>query len=80
MFCIDKGWNGAYDNRIYFNPSNMLHHHAFILQNIFYPHLNFHAFQIVMINYFHTRYSYLNYSISWSFLENYLSLGLLNPG
>ena len=18
MFCIDKGWNGAYDNRIYF--------------------------------------------------------------
>ena len=50
------------DNRIYFNPSNMLHHHAFTLQDIFYPHHNLHAFQILVINYFHTRYSYLNYS------------------
>lgn len=55
VFCIVKDWNDAYDNRIYFNPSNMLHHDAFTSQNIFYPHHNFHAFQILVINYFSTR-------------------------
>lgn len=62
MFCIDKNWNGADDNRMDFNPSNMLYHQAFILQNIFYPNHNLHAFQILVVNYFHTRYSYLNYT------------------
>ena len=52
----------VHDNRIYFNPSTMLHHHAFTLQDISYPHHNLPAFQILVINYFHTRYSYLNYS------------------
>lgn len=78
MSYIDKGWNGAINKRIYFSPSNMLHHDAFTLQNISYPHHNLHAFQILIINYFYTRNSYRNYSNTLGILENYLSLELLN--
>lgn len=41
MFYIDKGWNGACNNRMQFIPSNTLHHAAFPLQNIFSPLHNF---------------------------------------
>lgn len=45
----------------------MLYHDAFTLQNIFYHHHNLYAFQIPVINYFYTRYSYLNYSNTLGF-------------